>query len=264
MTRERFDVNAMFRLDGKVAFVSGGSGLYGTPISRALAQAGATVIIASRNRERCEERAQEFRTEGLDCESDQFDMGDAASIDALHARIVERHGGVDILVNNAVGRSPTYYDEATPEQWAEANRVNVTGIQLCTRTFSQSMIQRGGGCIINISSIYGCVAPDFRIYEGLSFASPPDYAFHKGGLIQYTRYCATYFAAQGIRVNCISPGGYLAGQADVFQERYNNRIPLGRMATDADIAGPVVFLASDAARYITGINLMVDGGLTAW
>ncbi len=264
MPDEDFNVNQMLRLDGKVAFVSGGAGLYGTPISRALAQAGATVIIASRSRERCEERAAEFRDEGLLCEAEAFDMGDEASIREVHGRIASRRGGVDILVNNAVYRSPTHFDEATPEQWAEAARVNITGVHLCTSVFGHGMSERGGGSLINIGSIYGCVAPDFRTYEGLPFSSPPAYAFHKGGLIQYTRYCAAYFAAQGIRVNCISPGGYFSGQSESFVERYNQRIPLGRMATDADIAGPVVFLASDASRYITGINLMVDGGLTAW
>ena len=252
----------LFRLDGRLAVVTGGAGFYGTPISRALAEAGAKVIIASRNREHCEERAAELRTAGLACEAEQFDMGDPDSIRALYARITDAHGVADILVNNALLRSPTHYDEATPDQWAAALQANITGIHICTSVFSAGMRARGSGSIINIASIYGVVAPDFRIYEGMDFASPPDYPFHKGGLIAYTRYCASLFAPEGVRVNCLSPGGYYSGQSDTFVERYSARVPMGRMACDDDIAGPIVFLASDASRYITGANILVDGGLT--
>jgi NAD(P)-dependent dehydrogenase (short-subunit alcohol dehydrogenase family) len=251
-----------FRLDGQVAVVTGGAGLYGTPISRALAQAGATVVVASRTLANCEERAAELRAEGLDCHAETFDQGDVESIRALHDRVSDTHGTPNILVNNALYRSPTHYDEATPEQWAAALQANCAGVHFCTLVFAEGMRAAKQGAIINIASIYGVVAPDFRIYEGEDFASPPDYPFHKGGMIAYTRYCASLFAPEGVRVNCISPGGYASGQSDRFTERYNDRVPLGRMAADADITGPVVFLASDAARYITGINLVVDGGLT--
>lgn len=252
----------LFRLDGRLALVTGGAGFYGTPISRALAEAGAKVIIASRSRERCDERVAELRKAGLSCAAEQFDMGDPDSIRALYARMAEAHGVPDILVNNALLRSPTHYDEATPEQWAAALQANVTGIHICTSVFSKGMRTRGSGSIINIASIYGVVAPDFRIYEGMDFASPPDYPFHKGGLIAYTRYCASLFAPDGVRVNCLSPGGYYSGQSETFVERYSARVPMGRMACDDDIAGPIVFLASDASRYITGANILVDGGLT--
>jgi NAD(P)-dependent dehydrogenase (short-subunit alcohol dehydrogenase family) len=252
----------LFRLDGKLALVTGGAGFYGTPISRALAQAGAKVIIASRSLDRCEERAGEFRAEDLDCVAEQFDMGEPESIASLCERISSNYGALDILVNNALLRSPTHYDEATPEQWAAALQANITGIHLCTSNFSAGMRKRGRGSIVNIASIYGVVAPNFRVYEGLDFSSPPDYPFHKGGLIAYTRYCASLFGPDGVRVNCLSPGGYYSGQSEVFVERYNARIPLGRMAEDDDIAGPVVFLASEASRYITGANILVDGGLT--
>ncbi len=254
----------LFCLDGKIALVTGGAGLYGKPISRALAEAGATVIVASRNRERCEEFAAQLREENLSCAAEQFDMDEESSIQRLNDRIVEAHGGVDILLNNAVARPMDSYEEGTPEQWADSLRVNITGIHLCTKVFSAGMIERGRGSIVNIGSIYGVFGPDFRIYEGESFTCPPDYACHKGAMIAYTKYCATRFVSHGVRVNCISPGGYLAGQADDFLARYNARIPMGRMAHDEDIAGPVVFLASEASRYITGINLIVDGGLSAW
>jgi NAD(P)-dependent dehydrogenase (short-subunit alcohol dehydrogenase family) len=252
----------LFRLDGKLALVTGGAGLYGTPITRALAEAGARVIIASRDRARCEARASDLRADGLDCRAEQLDQGDPESIRALRDRIEAEDGPLDILVNNAVQRTPPHYDEATPDQWAEALRVNITGVHYCTLYFSEGMRKLGRGAIVNVASIYGVVAPKFSVYEGLDFSSPPSYAFEKGGLIAYTRYCASLFAPDGVRVNCVSPGGYYSGQSETFVERYDARVPLGRMAGDEDILGPVVFLASEASRYVTGINLLVDGGLT--
>jgi NAD(P)-dependent dehydrogenase (short-subunit alcohol dehydrogenase family) len=253
----------LFRLDGKIAVVTGGAGLYGHAISRALAEAGATVIIASRDREHGEDYARLLRENGATAHAVKFDQSDPATIRALADHIIDHYGPADILVNNAVRRGPTHYTEASAEEWDAILRTNIAGVHGCTAVFSEPMRARKSGAIINIASIYGVVAPDFRIYEGEPFASPPDYAFVKGGLIAYTRYCASLFAPDGVRVNCISPGGYYSGQSDSFCDKYNARIPLGRMAHDADIAGPVIFLASEAARYITGINLMVDGGLTA-
>ena len=257
-------VNELFRLDGQIALVSGGAGLYGKSISRALAQAGATVIVASRSRDKCDAFAAELRDENLLCEGEQLDMADAASVGALAKRLAERFGGVQILVNNAYARVLDPKTSGTPEEWMESLRANILGVHLCTEAFVAGMVSAGRGSIVNIGSIYGVVGPDFRAYDDQPFSSPPDYAFIKGGLLQYTRYCATKYARHGIRVNCLSPGGYESGQPQAFQDHYNNRVPLGRMAEDRDIAGPVVFLASEAARYITGANLMLDGGLTAW
>lgn len=262
MTPNDWHALELFRLGGQTALVTGGAGFYGRPIARALAQAGAKVIVASRSIERCTAYAAELSAEGLECAAESFDMGDAGSISDLVARLTEAHGGVDILINNALHRMPTHYDEATPDQWAEGLRANITGIHLCTQQFSVGMRARKRGAIVNVASIYGVVAPHFGVYDGMAFSSPPDYAFTKGGLIAYTRYCASLFAPDGVRVNCVSPGGYYSGQDPTFVARYNARVPLGRMAEDADIAGPVVFLASDAARYVTGTNLLVDGGLT--
>lgn len=257
-------VNELFRLDGQIALVTGGAGLYGKPISRALAQAGATVVVASRSRDTCEAFAAELRGENLESEGELLDMANAASVGALAKRLEERFGGVQILVNNAYARVLDPKTSGTPGEWMESLRANILGIHLCTEAFVAGMIKAGSGSIVNIGSIYGVVGPDFRAYDGQPFSSPPDYAFIKGGLLQYSRYCATKYAKHGIRVNCLSPGGYESGQPRPFQDHYNNRVPLGRMAEDLDIAGPVVFLASEASRYITGANLMLDGGLTAW
>jgi NAD(P)-dependent dehydrogenase (short-subunit alcohol dehydrogenase family) len=131
------------------------------------------------------------------------------------------------------------------------------------RTFGDAMARRGRGSIVNVGSIMGMVGPDFSLYEGFDWNAPPDYFFHKGGMVQLTRYAASKLGPHGVRVNCVSPGGFLADQDPVFVDRYNARTFLGRMAGDGDLGGPIVFLASDAAAYITGANLPVDGGYTA-
>ncbi len=171
-------------------------------------------------------------------------------------------GGVDVLVNNAVLR--TMKDWASPSaDFAKSMAVNATGLFMMTRIFGDHMAQRGRGSIINVSSIQGSVGPDFTLYEELGWETPPDYFFHKGGLLQLTRFAAAKLGPRGVRVNAISPGGFLAGQDPVFVERYSRRTFLGRMANDTDLAGAVVFLASDASAYITGTNIAVDGGYTA-
>jgi NAD(P)-dependent dehydrogenase (short-subunit alcohol dehydrogenase family) len=148
--------------------------------------------------------------------------------------------------------------------FARSMEVNATGLFLMTRAFGDHMASRGrGGSIINIGSIQGIVGPDFSLYEGLNWNSPPDYFFHKGGLLQLTRFAAAKLGPRGVRVNAISPGGFYDGQDDRFVARYNARTFLNRMANESDLTGAVVFLASAASSYITGANLVVDGGYTA-
>lgn len=273
-------VMELFRLDGRVAVVTGGAGLYGSVIATALAEAGATVIIASRNVVRCEERAAELRAAGYRAMAMALDLARDESIVALKDQVLRACGRVDILFNNAAGRAAGTAEEQmrrgyaaprltmdgmTRAQWEAAMSVNASGLFACTQVFAEQMKAQGaGGSIVNISSIYGMVGPTFPIYEGTEMTSPPDYAFAKGGIISFTRYLATCYAAYGIRVNCISPGGYYAGQPEAFVRNYERRTPLGRMARWNDLKGAAVFLASDAAQYITGQNLAVDGGWTAW
>jgi len=270
----------LFRLDGRVAVVTGGAGLYGAVISTALAEAGATVIIASRTLQKCEERAVQLRDDGYQAFAMPLDLSDDESIIALRDRVVAVHGRVDILFNNAAGRAAGTAEEIVKRkfsllqtsmqrmsraQWEGAMAVNASGLFVCTQVIAEQMIAQGeGGSIVNISSIYGIVGPTFPIYEGLGMTSPPDYSFAKGGIINFTRFVATYYAKHGIRVNCISPGGYYGGQPGEFVRRYEQRTPLGRMAVWNDLKGAAVFLASDAAQYVTGQNLAVDGGWTVW
>lgn len=257
------NANDLFRLDGRVALVTGGAGIYGIHISRALAEVGAHVVIASRHRKQCEQVASAMRNEGLNVSAESLDLGSDDSISELRAKIRADHGKLDILFNNAVARAGGDPSTVTKEDWASAMRINSTGFFMASKIFGEQMIEQRSGVIVNIASIYGVVGPNFNIYEGTDLTSPANYAFAKGGMINFTRYAASYYGRFGIRVNCISPGGFQTDQPDIFIENYSRQTPLGRMATDDDIKGAAVFLASDASAYITGHNLMVDGGWTA-
>ena len=270
----------LFRLDGRVAVVTGGAGIYGSVITTALAEAGGTVVIAARGLERCEQRAAGLRASGFGVLAMPLDLTQDESIVALRDRVVAELGRVDILFNNAAGRAAGPAEEqikrkfAAPktsmagmsrEMWEGAMSVNASGLFVCSQVFAEQMKAQGmGGSIVNISSIYGVVGPTFPIYEGTEMINPPDYAFAKGGIINFTRYLATCYAPHGIRVNCLSPGGYYGGQPEVFVRNYEAHTPLGRMARWNDLKGAAVFLASDASQYVTGQNLAVDGGWTAW
>lgn len=254
----------LFRLDGKVALVTGGAGLYGKHIVRALAEAGATVVTASRNGEACRAYAEELRQEGLRAEGDQYDQASEDSIRRLRDHLIERHGQLDVLFNNSVARAGGDLLEVTAERWRQAMRVNSTGLLLACQILSEPMRERRSGSIVNIASIYGMVGPDWSIYEGTTIWNPIDYHFAKGGMIQMTRYLASFLGTYNVRVNALSPGGLQTpDHSDTFVRQYSARTLLGRMADEDDIKGPAVFLASDASRYITGANIPVDAGWTA-
>lgn len=257
------NTNELFRLDGKVAIVTGGAGIYGVHITRALAEVGAHVIAASRNLEQCEQVAAEMRKENLKVSAMQLDLGSSDSIRDVCRNIVDEFGRIDILFNNAVARAGGDPSTVTEEQWTTAMEINSTGFFMSCQIFGEQMIKQKSGVIVNISSIYGSVGPNFNIYEGTELTSPANYAFAKGGMVNYTRYAASYYGRFGVRVNCISPGGFQTDQPETFIKNYSKQTPLGRMATDDDIKGAAVFLASDASSYITGQNLLVDGGWTA-
>ncbi len=251
-----------FNLNSKVAVMTGGAGLYGRQIAEALAEAGAKTFMASRNIKKLESQAQKFRDAGLDVTALQFDQGDESSIERLLGRVVDSAGVVDILVNNSVARPMGDWSDPT-DAWVESMRVNATGLFSITRTFGDYMAAHGGGNIVNIGSMQGMIGPDFSLYEGLDWGCAPDYFFHKGGLIQLTKYVASKLGPHGVRCNAISPGGFFNNQDEIFVERYNQRTFLGRMANETDLKGIVVFLASDASAYITGANIPIDGGYVA-
>jgi NAD(P)-dependent dehydrogenase (short-subunit alcohol dehydrogenase family) len=254
-----------FSLKGRVALITAGAGpLFGSSITEALAEAGATVITASRSLERNEQYADTLRQQGFDAHGMQLDIADMASIDALHEQVIGRFGRLDVLVNSALSRGGHAggLAEQTPENWRMAADGDFAGLFRICQKFISGMVEQGRGSIINISSIYGVVSNDPTIYEGTTMRQPPSYNFVKAGMINFTRYLACYYGKQGVRANCISPGGYFDNQPGPFLEQYNRRVPLGRMLDNEDIKGAVVFLASDASNYVTGMNLMVDGGWT--
>lgn len=253
----------LFGLHGKVALVTGGAGIVGKFLVRGLAEAGATVVIASRSADSCTNFAAEMQAEQLAVFSEPADFTSEADIRALRQRLLERHGRVDILFNNAVARAGGELMDTSVTDWDSVMALNSTGLFLSCRLFGEAMMERRSGSIINVASIYGMVGPDFTVYEGTPIHNSVSYAYAKGGMINLTRYLASYLAPYGIRVNTLSPGGVLAGQPERFIENYNKRVPMGRLANGADLQGAAVFLASDASAYITGQNIVVDGGWTS-
>jgi NAD(P)-dependent dehydrogenase (short-subunit alcohol dehydrogenase family) len=254
----------LFRLDGKIALVSGGAGIVGRHIVEALAEAGATVIAASRDPVKCRRLGEILTQRGLRVEAVACDFSDEAAISALRDGILERHGRLDVLFNNAVARAGGDLRHTTLADWELAMKLNSNGLFLACRILSEPMQAQRAGCIINIASMYGVVGPDFSIYEGTGMTNPVNYAFAKGGMVNLTRYLASFLGPYNIRVNCLSPGGFESdGQHEAFRAAYSRRTLLGRLAVGDDIKGPAVFLASNASRYITGQNILVDGGWTA-
>jgi NAD(P)-dependent dehydrogenase (short-subunit alcohol dehydrogenase family) len=260
-TQKKPTVMEMFSLKGRVAVVTGGSGLYGRQIAEALAEAGAQTIMASRNLEKLKDQAEFFRQAGLKIEVLQYDQSSEESIQQLLKQTLDLAGKVDVLVNNSVLRPMKDWDNPA-STFDESMKVNATGLFLMTRTFGDYMAGQGRGSIINIGSIQGMVGPDFTLYEGLNWGAPPDYFFHKGGLVQLTRYAAAVLGPRGVRVNAVTPGGFFNNQDALFVPRYNARTFLGRMANETDLKGCIVYLASDASAYVTGANVVVDGGYT--
>ncbi|HAH86238.1 MAG: SDR family oxidoreductase [Armatimonadota bacterium] len=253
-----------FALNGRTALVTGGAGLYGRQIVESLAEAGAQVFVASRSIGLLEEVAGQMRADGLNVCALCFDQGDESSVLALRDEIIKRAGKLDILVNNAVLRPMKGFDDDA-SAFAESMNVNATGLFVITRAMGDVMAQSGGGSIINIGSIQGMAGPDPTIYRGTNMSGwVPDYFFHKGGMINFTRFVASYYGSRGIRCNCVSPGGFLTeGMPQAFVQQYSDRTFLGRLAGPADLKGIITFLASDASLYITAANIPVDGGYTA-
>lgn len=256
------DVAPAFSLKGKIVLLTGGAGLFGRGLVTHLADAGATLIVASRHLDELRRVAAEERDRGHAVHALAFDQSDEASILRLRDAVRAEFGPPDGLVNNAVAR-PMKTADAPMADWEASMKVNATGLFAVTRAFGDLMAAQGRGAIVNIGSIQGMVGPDYSLYEGLNMHAIPDYFFHKSGMINLTRFFASRYGPQGVRVNCVSPGGFRSGQHPTFVERYAARTFLRRMADRDDLGGPVVFLLSEAARYVTGVNLPVDGGYTA-
>ena len=254
-----------FSLKGKVALITGGAGIVGQQMVRALCEAGATTCVASRNLDSLNELRDAMAQDDLSITPLQYDQSDEASVLALRDAILNQHGRIDILVNNAVLRPMTQGYTGEVSTFDQSMQVNATGLFVITRAMGDVMAEQGAGSIINIGSIQGMIGPDPEIYRNTEMNGwYPDYYFHKGGMINFTRFTGSYYGASGVRCNCLSPGGVATdNHPEAFTEQYSARTFLGRLANQTDMMGAVVFLASDASVYITGTNIPVDGGYTA-
>ena len=272
-------VQQLFDLSGRVAIVTGGAGLLGKQFSEALIEAGATVVIASRTLENCRAWAGELNAYAatLPAWNDRdttkaavpiaVDVTDPESCKALVAATLDQCGQLDILVNNAYTRgTPAPPEDLTPEAWRTWIDAGLSGVFYCAQAAAKPMLAQGSGSIINISSMYGVVGVDVRIYPPeVPVNASAAYGAIKGGVVNLTRTLAVVWAPQGVRVNCISPGGFPGATINSeFYQNFINKVPLNRMGDRNDLKGAVVFLASDAGAYIVGHNLLVDGGWTAW
>jgi len=256
-------VKELLSLKDKIILVTGGAGLYGSCLVEGLAEADGTVITASRDLEAGQKLAHEYKASGLDVHAMCVDQADHDSVLMLREEIQASFGRLDVFVNNAVSRPMSGYNDSI-ENFADSMRVNATGMMDILREMADLIAVSGGGSIINISSMMGMFGPDLSNYEGTDMGDlPPDYFFHRAGMINITRYLARVLADRNIRVNCISPGGLFSNQLPRFVENYSSKVPAGRMANQDDIKGLAVLLASDASAYINGENILMDGGMHA-
>jgi NAD(P)-dependent dehydrogenase (short-subunit alcohol dehydrogenase family) len=274
--RDAATPQALFDMSGKVVVISGGGGKMGQGFASVLAHAGATVALCDLNGAVAQQAADEIATAtGQTVVGFACDVANEAQVTELFRTIHERFGTVDVLVHNVMAKPPGYYrpfEEYPLETWDAAMAGNLTGAYLCCREASRYLGDRGA--VVLTASIYGVVGPDERIYDGEAGANPYGgedrlgapgvYAASKAGIIGLARYLATHWGSRGIRVNVLTPGGVQDGQNASFVAGYEQRTPLGRMAEFSDYDGAILFLCSNASRYMTGANLVVDGGWTAW
>ncbi len=264
----------LFSLRHKTAIVTGACGLLGREHCRALAEAGAAVVVLDVDAEACRTFAAELGPDHLGLGAD---VTDRASLERVRDAVLERYGSIDVLVNNAaindmfenpaLAARQSMFEHYPLEMWKKSLDVNVTGVFLCSQVFGTVMARQGRGSIINIASTYGMVGPDQSIYQNergeQTFYKSPAYPTTKGAVLNFTRYLAAYWGRSGVRVNALSPGGVENSQEPFFIQNYSRKTALGRMAQPSDYRGAIVFLAGEASAYMTGANLVVDGGWTA-
>ncbi len=266
-----------FRLDGKVAIVTGGAGLLGKQFCLTLAQAGANVLVADLNEQVATETAESITQQGYSAVPVKVNVTDPDSTRKMAAIAKNHFGRLDILVCSAAmdpkfdpehqGSHGNRFEDYPLDAWRQAVDVNLTGMFLCSQAVVPAMLEQGKGVIITICSTYGLAGPDQRIYQKPGQPAqfkPVYYSVTKAGVLGFTRYLAAYYAGKNIRVNSLTPGGVFNNHDEHFEKAYSYRTMMGRMANLDEMNGAMLFLASDASTYMTGSNLVVDGGWTAW
>jgi NAD(P)-dependent dehydrogenase (short-subunit alcohol dehydrogenase family) len=265
-----------FDLSGKRALVTGALGILGSSFAKGLADCGAHVACLDLDAAACSELAALLGAEyAVDSCAVACDVSDAQKVEAAIADIWLRFGPLDILINNAATKTADVdaflapLEDYATATWRQVMAVNLDGVFFVARAVGSRMAERGSGSIVQIASIYGLLGPDQRIYAGSEYLgrainTPPVYTASKAGVIGLTKHLATYWGHRGVRVNTLTPGGVESGQNATFQGRYAARTPLGRMARAEEIVGAMLFLAGDASSFVTGHNLIADGGLAAW
>jgi NAD(P)-dependent dehydrogenase (short-subunit alcohol dehydrogenase family) len=275
--QEKQSYRQLFDLTGKSAIVTGGAGILGQHFCAGLAESGANVAIVDINEQNAEALAARLtqiygvKVIGIGC-----DITQASSVQQMVERVIEDFGKINVLHNNAAGKSDDLdaffapFEDYSLQQWRTIMSVNVDGMFLVAQAVGKQMVaQNQGGSIIQTASIYGVMAPDKRIYEGSYYLgrqinTPAVYSTSKAATIGLTRHLAAYWADKGIRVNTLTPGGTESGQNETFKKLYSNRVPMNRMAKQGEMVGALLYLASDASSYVTGQNIIVDGGLSCW
>ena len=266
-----------FDLSGRTALLTGAAGLLGRQFSRTLAQAGASVLVADLDASSAEKVAAEIQSAGGKAEAQVLDVTDPQSVNTAVSKAVKSFGSLDILVNSAAinpsfdetdrGKHSSAFEDYPLDAWNKSLEVNLSGVFLASQAALRQMLKQESGVIVNICSTYGLVGPDQRIYQREGQPpefKPVDYSVTKAGILGLTRYLAAYYGSKNIRVNALTPGGVANAQDEEFQKAYSARAILGRMADKDEMNAAMLFLASDASSYMTGANLVVDGGWTAW
>ena len=260
-----------FSMAGRTVAVTGAAGILGQGFCAELLEAGAHVAAIDLSEEALDRLTDTLKA-GSALSTHCADIRERDQVAEVCARASEMHGEIDGLLNNAATKSPNFFEPFetfSREDWDLVMSVNLFGAMVCCQEFGGEMARRGRGSIVNVLSVYGVVAPDQRIYEGSEYLgrpinTPAVYSASKAGLLGLTSYLASYWGACGVRVNALTPGGIFSGQNDTFVASYSARVPMGRMGLPEDLCGALVYLLSDAAKYVTGQNIVIDGGLTVW
>jgi NAD(P)-dependent dehydrogenase (short-subunit alcohol dehydrogenase family) len=265
------NIAELMDLTGRTALITGGAGHIGAVCADALAELGCRIAICDLDTAKCQDTADTIAaSRAVETMTVAVDLSDEPSVKALPQEVADIFGRLDILVHAAafVGDSKLTgwavpLADQSADTWRSALETNLTSVFVLSQSAAPYLQANGAGSIVSIASIYGLVGPDLGLYDGTNMGNPAAYAAGKGGLLQLTRWLATVLAPD-IRVNAVSPGGILRNQPNAFIRRYEEKTPMKRMGTEEDVKGAVAYLASDLSTYVTGHNLIVDGGWTAW